>query len=1844
MPLNKLSNFIKNVEGRILYVNPNDLDATDSIDNQGNSLASPFRTIQRALLEAARFSYVKGNNNDIVEKTTILLFPGEHIVDNRPGFAIYDNSGAKVVTRSGAEFPAQNVLTLNLESIFDLTQDDNILYKFNSFYGGVIVPRGTSIVGLDLRKTKIRPKYVPNPTDSRAKESAIFRITGACYFWQFSIFDGDETGTVYTDPDNFSDFYKSIPTFSHHKLTCFEYADGVNKIGNYNLTDLDMYYSKVANAFNEASGREIKPKFPEDNQNLAKQLSEWQIVGAFETDPLKIEDIYAGNRTTASSIVTVKTRQNHNFNAGTPIKIRGVNDSTYNISTKVQTVLSPTEFTYLLPSFPINLLANPGASLSGNETVTVETDTVSGASPYIFNCSLRSVWGMNGMVADGRKASGFRSMVVAQFTAVSLQKDDRAFVKYNKKSRTYNGISISPTYGGNLSSQSSSTNTTEVYHLDSDAIYRNGWESSHIKISNNAFIQIVSVFAIGFNKHFDVQSGGDASITNSNSNFGQISLSSDGFRDSAFVKDNNAFITSIVPPREIDSVEEDVQWVSIDVAKTIAKANSSRLYLNGFISENDPPTSITQGYRIGAKISDKIYLTINDVEYSASILMSGSGIFSSFKEYNCSPADVDTSIFTISSGHQLQTGEKVILISDSGDLPENIQEHRIYYVIYISSTQIKLASSLSNAVSGQEVNAYLGSNIRILSRVSDKYTGEIGSPIQFDTAESNWYLNVNSTNNTIYDQIVSLGVAGLSETTDLTYIKRTPDSRSLDEKIYKIRVVIPKEAQNAKNPETGFVIQESSSTGVRFDSDFTTPTITSADFDYKKNPKFISTCTSTAVGDGTVNITVTSELAHNLRQNDIVIIKNVVSSENLIGLDNLGYNGTFRVSAVNNTLEFVYNSVDIFGTNHIPGSFTSNTNIRSRSLPRFERNDLQSNLYIYRNEVISPYIEGIQDGIYYLYVLNANNSVSNEFTNIKYSQNPVNLYPELDRDNVSSNPRAAKTYARIAPLGDVVTSDLKKSITRESVDSLVQSFDLGFYITNVTSSVGISTITFNKNHGLNGIVNGTITGGSGYNSGTFYNVKLLNGGSNPSAGGVTWNGATAKVVVSGSGSNNVTSVEIISPGSGYTTDVLYFDQTKIGSGNGAARFTVNATTNDIGEVVQITGSGTQSDSHYRIINIPSANQISIANTIGDIAPVEGQYSLLTGPSIVISSVSYNSSTGISTFTTSSPHGLLKGNKFTAIQSNATNRGSYTVLNVDASNTTTFSAKTNVNLSSVLSSGYILKNGLDSNGETSDSNAENFGSRHITFYDKEILTATSGISTTATTISVSSLGGLVSLRIPLGSYIQIDNEIMRVSQTGNTTINVLRGSLGTRQESHKINSLIRKIKPIAIEFRRPSILRASGHTFEYLGYGPGNYSTAFPQIQVKTISERESFLVQAQERGCGSVTYNGINNAGDVFSGNTKTNSGSGEIVSYDIPKPTVTGEDPSTLSVVFDEVTIKQRLLVEGGNSGNVLSQFDGPVTFNQQTRFKDNSTFNGILKISNNTSSTSPIRGSLVINGGVGVGENLNVGGSLAVSGNTTLGDTSSDSLTINSIVTSNAPVTIRNIQIGVSDANTINTASGNLIIDSATDIVNINAETNINNTIKITGTSTIDGITNINNVLNVFDVINATTPNAGTSGGVRIKSNSTTGNSILQFIDSTLSSEFANITATTSSITINNTSGNLIILNDTTQINGDLNVTGDIAAFWTSDRRLKNNIKQIDNSLQKILKISGNTFEWNDKSNKTGNDVGLIAQEIYEILPEAVVERDTGYLAVDYYKIIPLLVESIKELSNKVNQLQDK
>ena len=101
-----------------------------------------------------------------------------------------------------------------------------------------------------------------------------------------------------------------------------------------------------------------------------------------------------------------------------------------------------------------------------------------------------------------------------------------------------------------------------------------------------------------------------------------------------------------------------------------------------------------------------------------------------------------------------------------------------------------------------------------------------------------------------------------------------------------------------------------------------------------------------------------------------------------------------------------------------------------------------------------------------------------------------------------------------------------------------------------------------------------------------------------------------------------------------------------------------------------------------------------------------------------------------------------------------------------------------------------------------------------------------------------------------------------------------------------------------------------------------------------------------------------------------------------------------------------------------------------------------------------------------------------------------------------------------------------------------------------------------------------------------------------------------------------------------------------GDVIAYASSDRRLKDNIQQIENPLEIVSQLSGNTFDWNEEKQHTysGRDYGVIAQEIQAVMPELVDTRDNGYLAVKYDKIVPLLIESIKELKREIEELKSK
>ena len=922
MALTRLKNVFTSKTGRCLYVNSDDFDASDAFDNRPgtNTTGQAFIPYDIAELSAA--------------------------------------SDMNLIDGSGNPNP------------------NNVLYRFNSVEGGIVVPRGTSIVGMDLRKTKLRPLYVPDPTAGAIDPSAIFRVTGGCYFWQFSFFDGPSTG-VYKDPAQPS--ASSPPTYSHHKLTCFEYADGKNTQSLVNdtagnaltVTDLDLYYQKVAKAFTD---------IPDSTSvitadDLQKRIEENRIVGPNTSGPKTVNSVVTDYISTNVFTTTaeVTTGDAHGFSVGTPVLISGVTGTDadrFNGSYYISEIPTTTTFRYVIKNPATG--APSGNPTATNATVEVEVDNVDSSSPYIFNISLRSTWGMQGMHADGSKSTGFKSMVVAQFTGVSLQKDDNAFIKWDGSAYIAGS------------------------HTDGDSIFKASYRNFHVKCSNDAVIQAVSVFAVGFADHFVATNGGDQSITNSNSNFGSCALRAKGFKSVPFTQDKAGKITHVIPPQKLARTYATVSGYTFNITQnnksvTVTPADTNHniavgdyvrfntidnieTYKVDAVTGANGALTLNRGYRGATNSSETAYkgtintipvgyvaLDVQKIQYNSStnnITWTSGGSFNTDQgQYSCvyngntyySPT-LASSSGTIQAGATAPThtsgsaSDDVLVWTYAGPVntrvylygynsqatkpPYKLQGYnlgaRINDVLYVSlingsTPQIYYANVTPTGSSSVSDNDF--TNITTQNFVP----GDPNHPLQFDDQLGCWYVRITAatSSNSSYGVHYHLGNEAFYATslfTGASYMMRIPDNRSSRDRTYRFRYVVDSSVLS-RDPINGYIIQP----------------------------------------------------------------RNVATGQ---------------------SYEKVY--------------------------------------YIYDIEKVQTLQSGAQNGIYYLTMLNGKISPSNgNLSNFAFSQNINNLYPQLDKDNPTEDPLIATSVASNTIVGLVTTTDgtgaedLSRSITREITSEFI---------------------------------------------------------------------------------------------------------------------------------------------------------------------------------------------------------------------------------------------------------------------------------------------------------------------------------------------------------------------------------------------------------------------------------------------------------------------------------------------------------------------------------------------------------------------------------------------------------------------------------------------------------------------------------------------------------------------------------------------------------------------------------------------------------------------------------------
>ena len=398
----------------------------------GFSPQRPFKTINRAVIEAAIITsknwYTDYSDAGQVDCVSIKLSSGVHTVHNDPG-----SSSTSLASWGTSKTPTTAELI-----------------AFNpSGMGGVLLPRGCSLKGDDLRKISLRPTHVPTSADEATDYSnrqAIFKITGTGYYFGFTFLD------------------KTNHLFSHHLLDPFQFAS---------KADLDGFYAKCESAV--GTGADLSSAL------IKTRSTEYQIVG------------------------------------------------------------------------PIDITESP----------TSAWDTTKSASPYIFNVSVRSEYGMGGAFMDGAKNEGLSSMVCANFTGVSLQKDMSCWQIYSNGTWT-NLANTEAAYETYINTE------PDNVRMDPKRLSR------HISAINNAVIQEVSVFSIGHGVQHFTDLGGEVTITNSNSSFGGCSALSKGYKTFSFPQDKNWSVAKIEVPLNLSEKTNNIQRIYLG---TIASATANKITL-----------------------------------------------------------------------------------------------------------------------------------------------------------------------------------------------------------------------------------------------------------------------------------------------------------------------------------------------------------------------------------------------------------------------------------------------------------------------------------------------------------------------------------------------------------------------------------------------------------------------------------------------------------------------------------------------------------------------------------------------------------------------------------------------------------------------------------------------------------------------------------------------------------------------------------------------------------------------------------------------------------------------------------------------------------------------------------------------------------------------------------------------------------------------------------------------------------------------------------------------------------------------------------------------------------------
>ena len=1621
----------------LLYVNQSDKNATDAVDNTGGNLNRPFKSIERALLEASKRSYVAeavsgtDSGNDKFEAYTILIFPGDYTIDNRPGYGY----------NSGGNLPSGfNTIALNTDSTSLDYNKSTDLWKFNSTSGGVIVPRGTSLVGYDLRKTVIRSLYVPDPDELKQYAHGVTSTNGMVGIMYDAANMIERSKGYILDQTR---LYLEQPTLSYFSGTDIDATWGIqigNEYLNLDATQKqlclrdsgllidaiieDLRFGGNSNCFNvgEFYTDGVVNKFLNSTGELQSTVSTFQFIKELCIKAAHNWSTGTGSGIPGSTLFKITTGTLYGyteFSAGklinrTSFAAGGFGDgfssdgdcatvdSAVNILVNISNgiILNPDTYTSkyrkTLPSYEetaifkvtggcyiwqvtfkdariipfkstsfastgipthtaatnceyshhrvvgiayadqrtkdgeletyykkIDVFANTDpdyAAISdvrytkleeyqivGDSSTRVSIDTVSSASPYIFNCSLRSTRGLCGMHTDGLrvKDNSFKSMVVAQFTGISLQTEPKAFWQ----PKTVNGI-ITETTNPTETTWPNEEDKSERKPIfsDPDAEYRPEWRHYHIKASNGAFIQVVSVFAVGYADQFLAVDGGDMSITNSNSNFGQVSLRAVGHQQKTFKNSSQGKITAVIPPRGISNkisqlelypVFAQATWESNNqldkyfqadkLREYISKETRFKLYLDipNVNKEDDIPELILEStdYQTGNGVS-KRFLTYGS-----------NNNLSLFRDYytfsgttSVSTSTINAIVENVSGGTSVYSARCVLDLNFSDSVVPSNSE-RVGYFWDDDRKKVYLL------IDGSSSSGFLTNFVFSKSNATEFRTKTSVNSVTGEIVTTSGPETVQILNN--YDSFSSA-------LTTSKYI----DTRSSnpDDLLWKVEYTIPQNASNPKPPEKRFIIK---GTRLGVDADGVPYTNYRLQiYDIKEVRPWIS-----GQQDGVWYLTL-------IRCD---IDKFVTSDSSAI------INQTSIVSRqIRSDYNYQYDRLTEFYNNDIDYRISSNINYLYPSIN--EEGLTHNSRYIWNPPMTDSrcMVERIGDGtrvkdvsvpnkIYYKNTAVDGGIVVTDVNII----DPIGIQlPIISVDVSSVTPTTATiTVRRSVEIGSSTIStngliSLGPSISEDVLDDVVPGMTViktGTGPGNVSTSAIVlavdksaKTIQLFPATGTEGAITvrcsyPSFAGTGEYNliSGNIVRFSGVTGDSNltnfaRTISNVTETSTTFIFTI------NVGSI-IIPPTQddlqNATIQLSEFEVTL----NDASSLSVN-------QIFEIKNSSDSINGSYEIrkktgntVTLNGINKYYNEIQIFNINPnAEAPDSLTTTVTYVDTLNTGGSGAKFKIFNDNGVYDVTMIYPGTEYSTGGTitipgqffggTSANNLIITLDAVAQNKITGRIN------LTPYYHVPSVQSITAEAVDRLVTSLDLRYI---NNDIIN--DEITTSNGTIDVVPVVAWDDRSWRSGFGVDTYSDVYSFNCAYGTTEVFKFGSAKFNAFGYDADDEDRKIlcappvsgqitpsnyldKCAIVELFRPSILRASSHTWEYVGLGSGNYSTGFPNLQLRVLKAFEQYIVQGYENGGGFVASTGTNSAGDFYIGNQVIQAGGQSTFTLNVPK------------------------------------------------------------------------------------------------------------------------------------------------------------------------------------------------------------------------------------------------------------------------------------------------------------------------------------------------------------------------